>query len=301
MIKRNALAPVVEFTDQAAGTVRYLEHGSPSKRIHWHLHDDYELHLIVRTQGKVFVGDYLGPFRPGQLILTGPGLPHNWITTTNEAVDIRDMVLHFSPTVMTSAMQALPELIELKPMLERSRSGLEFEGIDLGQMKRRFQLIRDAQRLERLHLFLELMHELSRWPNYRLLSTVQVVSAANEHAQKKVSAVIDYVMEHYAQPITLNDAAQLVNMTDTYFSRFFRQSTGHRFVDLVNRVRISRACSLLVETDQNITTICYTVGFNNVANFNRRFQELKGVTPRTYRKTATVREVEAGSLPMPTR
>lgn len=290
MTKRAAVAPVVEFTDQGAGTVRYLEHGSPSERIHWHLHDDYELHLIVATSGKVFVGDYLGQFGPGQLILTGPRLPHNWITTSNEAVDIRDMVFQFSPTVMNSAMQLLPELTELKPMLERARSGLQFEGVDLHRMKHRFRAIRDAQRMERLNLFLDLMLELSRWSNYRLLSTVQVTSPANEHAQQKVSAVIDYVMEHYAQPISLSDAAHLVNMTDTYFSKFFRQSTGHRFVDLVNRVRISRACSLLVESDQNITTICYTVGFNNVANFNRRFQELKGVTPRSYRKEASERD-----------
>ncbi|MEL0615161.1 helix-turn-helix domain-containing protein, partial [Marinomonas arenicola] len=51
----------------------------------------------------------------------------------------------------------------------------------------------------------------------------------------------------------------------------------------VNRVRISRACNLLTETDKQIANICFQVGFNNVANINRRYQELKGVTARDFR------------------
>jgi len=55
----------------------------------------------------------------------------------------------------------------------------------------------------------------------------------------------------------------------------FRRATGNTFVDFVNRVRINRACQLLMESDRYITHICYEVGFNNVANFNRRFLEIK--------------------------
>jgi AraC-like DNA-binding protein len=54
----------------------------------------------------------------------------------------------------------------------------------------------------------------------------------------------------------------------------------------VNRVRINRACQLLMSSDRYITNICYDVGFNTVANFNRRFQEIKGVTPSEFRKQA---------------
>lgn len=283
------LAPEVEITDQSESTVRYLEHGTPSDRIHWHVHEDYELHLIVATSGKVFIGDYIGPFNPGQLILTGPRLPHNWVSHNGSAAELRDMVLHFRPNVVNNAMQAIPELAELKPMLERARSGVEFLGIDLQETQRKMARIRDAKRMEQLSLFLSLMQELVSWRDYRLLSTVQVTSTATENTQRKINAVIEYVMENHSRPLTLSEVSSHVNMSETYFSKFFRQATGHRFVDLVNRVRISRACSLLVETDQYVTTICYTVGFNNVANFNRRFQELKGVTPRGYRKMAGVR------------
>ncbi len=46
----------------------------------WHFHEEYELHLITATSGKAFVGDWIGPFQPGHLVLCGPRLPHNWIS-----------------------------------------------------------------------------------------------------------------------------------------------------------------------------------------------------------------------------
>ena len=75
-------------------------------------------------------------------------------------------------------------------------------------------------------------------------------------------------------------------MSESRFSRFFRRATGNTFTDFVNRVRVNRACQLLMETDRQVTHICYEVGFNNVANFNRRFLEIKGMTPSEFRRQA---------------
>ena len=63
-----------------AGLVRCLAHGFPTPLARWHFHDEYELHLITATSGKAFVGDWIGPFQPGHLVLCGPRLPHNWIS-----------------------------------------------------------------------------------------------------------------------------------------------------------------------------------------------------------------------------
>ena len=72
----------------------------PNPLVRWHYHEEYELHLIVATRGKVFVGDYIGQFEPGHLVLTGPRLPHNWISTDvpEPGVALRDMVLQFPET-----------------------------------------------------------------------------------------------------------------------------------------------------------------------------------------------------------
>jgi len=287
-IKRNT--PEYELVEGEIETIRYLEHGYPSDLIRWHAHDDYELHFIVATSGKVFVGDYIGNYKPGQLILTGPRLPHNWICQSNEPpTDTRDMVIRFDHESFAQGMKIIPELSEVLPMLLRAKSGLEFLGEDPDYLQTTFAAIRDTSGLERLTLTLPLLKKLSQSQNYRLLSTVQIDLKSNENLQRKINTVVDYVTQHYNQDICLSDASNLVSMSDSHFSRFFRKATGNRFTEFLNRVRISRACNLLTETDQQIVDICFQVGFKNVANFNRRFHELKGVTPRDFRSQSSNR------------
>lgn len=286
--KRNT--PEYELVDNGIETIRYLEHGYPSDLIRWHAHDDYELHFMVATSGKVFVGDYIGNYDPGQLILTGPRLPHNWICQNNQdPVQVRDMVIRFDHESFSNGMKIIPELAEILPMLLRAKSGIEFFDIELDDLKETFGSVRDSTGLQRVIKSLPLLKRLAQSQNYRLLSTVQIDLKSNEALQSKVNTVVDYVSQNYSQDISLSNAASLINMSDSHFSRFFRKATGNRFIEFVNRVRISRACNLLTETDQQIANICFQVGFNNVANFNRRFHELKGVTPRDFRSQSSKR------------
>ena len=75
-----ARSPSLGYEAPETGLVRCLAHGFPSPLVRWHFHEDYELHLITETSGKAFVGDWIGPFQPGHLVLCGPRLPHNWIS-----------------------------------------------------------------------------------------------------------------------------------------------------------------------------------------------------------------------------
>ena len=73
--------PSYELMDDHEGhSLIYRQHGFPSPLVRWHFHKEYELHLIVASSGKVFIGDYIGNFSANTLFLTGPGLPHNWIS-----------------------------------------------------------------------------------------------------------------------------------------------------------------------------------------------------------------------------
>jgi AraC-like DNA-binding protein len=270
-------------------TIRYQDHGYPCELIRWHAHDDYELHFIVATSGKVFVGDFIGNYSPGQLILTGPRLPHNWICQNDqEDVEVRDMLIRFDHESFSNGMKIIPELAEILPMLAKAKSGIEFFDFDQDYLIDIFQKIRDSSGLSRLIVALPLLQKLAKTPSYRLLSTVQIDLKSNETLQRKINTVVDHVTQNYNQDITLSSVAGLIGMSDSHFSRFFKKATGNRFIEFVNRVRISRACSLLTETDQQIATICFQVGFNNVANFNRRFHELKGVTPRDFRTQSNI-------------
>jgi len=267
------------------GFIRCLEHGAPNPLIRWHYHEEYELHLITETSGKVFVGDYIGRFKPGNLVLTGPRLPHNWISTeiAEGGVEIRDRVLQFPDEPLRQASELIPELREAFPLLERAKHGIEFNGMsDIANES--MDRILQSSGLERFSIFLRLLSKLSQHQDYRLLSSVQLQSFDDDASLHQISEVVDYMTANYATPFTMSEIAERIGMTESRFSRYFRRATGNTFTDFVNHLRINRACQLLMETEQYISTICYNVGFNNVANFNRRFMEIKGMTPSEFRK-----------------
>ena len=116
---------------EETGLVRCLAHGFPSPLVRWHFHDEYELHLITETSGKAFIGDWIGPFQPGHLVLCGPRLPHNWISldVPEGGAAGRDRVIQFRHEPIERAAEEIPELREVLQLLERSRHGIEFFGL----------------------------------------------------------------------------------------------------------------------------------------------------------------------------
>lgn len=272
------------------GFVRCLSHGFPTPLARWHYHDEYELHLITATSGKVFVGDWIGPFQPGHVVLTGPRLPHNWLSldTPEGGVSQRDLVIQFPHEPLLQSAHLIPELAELQPMLERARHGVEFFGV--GELtERHWHRVKDARGLRRLTAFFELMSDLAACTDYRLLSSVQLQSSGDDASIDQIHVLVTRITDHLSDNHSAAALAAEFGMSESRFSRFFRKATGNTFTDFVNRLRISRACQLLMDTDQQISLICGEVGFNNVANFNRRFLESKGMTPSEFRKQSLTR------------
>lgn len=267
------------------GFVRCLSHGFPTPLARWHYHDEYELHLITATSGKVFVGDWIGPFQPGQLVLTGPRLPHNWVSMDLPVggVALRDLVIQFSHEPLVRASQTIPELQDMLALLDRAKHGIEFFGM-FEVAEAHWHKVKRLRGLRRFSAFCDLLADLAASTDYRLLSNVQLQSNDDPTSLVQIDAVVSRITEHLTDPHSAASVAIELGMSESQFSRFFRRATGNTFTDFVNRVRISRACQLLMDTDQQITHICYGVGFNNVANFNRRFLEIKGTTPSRFRR-----------------
>ncbi|WP_087023969.1 helix-turn-helix domain-containing protein [Thaumasiovibrio subtropicus] len=277
--------PVWEFS-QLDESVLYLEHGVPHQRIHWHVHEQYELHLITKTSGKVMIGNHLGPFSPGHLTLVGPWLPHNWESQLqpDEHYPLRDMVIQFMPDLFNAASRTFPELQKFIPLIEQAKMGVEFLDVPLEVAEQGFRQVKESSGVTRIIHFLSLMEYLHQH-NTRILSNMPASEMKDASTtQHRISEVINYVMEHYQAPIKLKTIADQLGMTESYFSRFFHQSSGHRFTDFVNRVRVQRACVLLTESDTTIAEISLKVGFQNLTNFSRHFRRIKGISPLAYRK-----------------
>ena len=269
------------------GWVRCLAHGFPSPLARWHCHDEYELHLIIGTSGKAFVGDWIGPFQPGHLVLCGPRLPHNWISldAPESGVAERDLVIQFRRDPFEKAARDIPELASTEQLLERARHGIEFFGLSQ-RAREHWDHVKGAKGLRRLAAFFEYLSDLADCTDYRLLSSVQIKGTAAEAETDLINLIVSRITDDVAEPISMAVVAADLGMSESRLSRFFRRATGNSFTDFVNRVRINNACHLLMQTDHFVTDICYQAGFNNVANFNRRFLEIKGMTPSEFRRQA---------------
>jgi len=273
------------------GFVRCLKHGFPTELDRWHFHDEYELHLITQTTGKAFVGDWIGPFSPGHLVLCGPRLPHNWVSIDTPAggVSERDFVIQFDHAPIAAAAAHLPELADLLPLLERSKHGIEFFGLGDAALEHWYR-VKAGKGTARIAAFFDFLALLVSCSDYRLLSNVQLQGAANdEPGMDMINEIVNRITDNLTEPLSMAEAAAQLGMPETRFSRFFRKATGNSYTDFVNRIRIHRACHLLMETEKLVADICYEVGFNNVANFNRRFLEAKGMTPSEFRRQSVRR------------
>ena len=280
--------PQFEVVDRSNRSIRYLEHGWPTDLCRWHAHEEYELHLIVETRGKAFVGNFIGNFEPGSLFLTGPNLPHNWVTdsVSSEKIEIRDMLVQFSQKSFEKLAEGFPEFSGIRKMLDLAASGILSKGFNATFARGHMEAIRDNIGPERILAFIRFLVRLNEHAEKVTLSETKLVNADGNSKYARIGNIIDHILENFNDDLNAVDTAEMAGMSLTTFGRNFSSVTGHSFVEFVNRVRIGQACGMLYASDDQVTSICFDVGFKNVANFNRHFLKIKGMTPSVYRETA---------------
>ncbi|WP_122417479.1 AraC family transcriptional regulator [Pseudomonas viridiflava] len=267
---------------------RWYEHDYPYPLARWNHHPEFEIHLIRRGSGKLVAGDYIGGFEAGHVALIGPDLPHDWIgdLAPGEHLPGRDVVLQFDGAALLALRKTLPELGELQRLFEQARRGLEFSGATAVQAARLMEDIGTAQGLERLILFLQLINTLVKAPSQEahLLASSCYAPTLDARSAERINKAFDYLLSELTNDIRLSVIAQRLEMTDPGFSRFFKRNTGHGFIDLMRKLRIQRACRLLLQSDMSVSDICFEVGYANLSNFNRHFRVETGQTPSDYRR-----------------
>lgn len=260
-------------------------HGYPYRTVRWHFHPEYEIHLITATTGKYFVGDHIGNFAPGNLVLVGSNLPHNWVSTVTpgERVDERCLVVQFDTDFIERANTVFPELKRVESLLDASRWGLLFSPKTGAAAEPIMREMLGAQGIRRVTLFLTLVDLLVRSADPIKLASAAYRADPAHYAETRINHVLSFIGRNLSQELRETELAELAGQSASAFSRYFRRHTGVPFVQYVNRLRINLACQLLMSGELNITDICYQVGFNNLSNFNRQFLALKGTSPSRWR------------------
>ncbi|MDQ0014038.1 AraC-like DNA-binding protein [Variovorax boronicumulans] len=252
---------------------------------------EHELHLIGAAPARLRVGNGIDEethrFAPGTVVLLGPRLPHSLAfehRPMHGAGNAGSLVLRFGDEPLRRGMELFPELRDAAPLLARARQGVQFVGLNEGIVSR-LRRIEMLQGLARFAEFTVLLNELSQWSEYRLLADAAFTddSLGEPGAATRIHKALDHIRDNYAEELSLAEVGAVVGMRENAFSRSFRRATGQTFTDFVIGLRVARACRLLASTRQQVSSICYEVGFNNISNFNRHFRRIKGMTPGEFR------------------
>lgn len=128
--------------------------------------------------------------------------------------------------------------------------------------------------------------ELKEWfiKRYQKLYQCLLRVCAYMHYNENTKKAIDYIEEFYHRNISLCDIAKAININSSYLSRLFKTDAGLNITDYLNKTRVEKATSLIIEGKHPLKEISYKVGIQNYNYFFRLFKKFIGVTPNEYKK-----------------
>ncbi|MDE1191295.1 MAG: AraC family transcriptional regulator [Arachidicoccus sp.] len=252
-----------------------------SKDFEWqyHYHPEYELVYIKEGSGARHVGNHIGRYRHGDLILIGSNLPHSGFGL--HATDPHEeIVLQVNSSVLPLHLTEMEPVAEL---FDRSKYGISFS-------KKIHKIIGDAlyamideSPAQRYLSMLKIFQNLAHAEEYYLLNKNIVNSESIKKHKARLQKVFTYVEKYFNEEIEIENVAQIAGLSVPAFCNFFKKTTQITFTAFVNHYRVQQACKLLLE-DKTIAEVSYNCGFNNVTYFNKIFKNVMNKTPTEYLK-----------------
>ena len=248
-----------------------------------------EMLLIFVLEGQMSLRYQENEYRMNQedLILINPGLSYE-IKSAKNAIYA---VASFSMRLMADILKRRDMIFCCNSVVDEGHSYQDLRDIF-------FQLT--AEYVAKAHstdcfldsLMLRLLDCLAE--NYRISDSS--VKAYETETDSRMREIMQYILAHLDQDISLNELAEQMYVSTSTLSRIFKKSTGVYFADYVMQLRVKTALGLLRHSDQNMTQIAMVSGFNNSASFNRAFKKMMGVTPSEYREEYVSKALEADAL-----
>ena len=261
---------------------RRLTDGIPFQ---WHHHPEYELTLTLNSRGLRFVGDDVGEYDDGDLVLLGSNLPHTW--ASRQAIR-RDephvaLVLWFDPAWAETLTSGFEEFRDVKDLLARARRGVHFPASVTNALREQYEALFEQPPVDRLLGLLALLSRLAFERDGRPLASELFRPSHPVDNRDQIDRVLSHIHAHYAHSLSLRDLADVAALSESGLHRMFQKHVRTHVSDYIARIRIGDACARLAGTDQPVAFIAEAVGYGTLANFNRQFKRSTSLTPREYR------------------
>ena len=252
-------------------------------------HPEIEIMYIVHGSGTRFVGDSIGRFGPGELVLIGQNVPHLWYSDEKyrqESSNIFTEVIYilFKTEIFGEQFWNLSESKSILKLIQLSQRGIKLTGKTRIEVSSFMRAISSSVGFNRITLLLSILEIIASQKDYQVLASPIVQNTINESDSERLNKVYKYVINNFQQQITLEKVASIASLSTSSFCRYFKRRTNKTFIQLLNEIRISHACRLLAEEDFPVAKICFICGYDNVSYFIRQFRGIIGLTPLSYKK-----------------
>ena len=254
-----------------------------------HCHDIMELNFVENGAGaRRVVGDSSEVIGDYELtLITSSDLEHVWEQHECHSDDIHEVTIHFFVDFEDehSIFHTNPYK-SIYNMMMRAKRGLAFSMPAIMAVYHR--LARLPSMTDKFYMaqeLLSILYELSKFDDAHELSSSTFAKVDVSSESRRVLKVKDFINTHISDSLRLEQLADLVGMTPTAFSRFFKLRTGKNLSEYIIDIRLGLAARRLVDTADSVSEICWSCGFNNLSNFNRLFRSRKGCNPTEFRES----------------
>ena len=255
-----------------------LDHDNAKFDYPIHCHSEFEINLVLHTSGTRIIGSTKGEFTDIDLILVAPYIPHVW---KSELTENRVVTIQFSGEMLNFPIILTKQFHNIRELLTSVESAARFKVSENDEIVSEILSLSAIKGFRSTTRFLEILDSLAGTPHEM---TGGINDEMRQSKSRRIAKVLAYTEKNMGRPIKLSEVSNLINMSDSAFSHFFRQHTALSYVTYLNGMRITKACRLLENTMMSVSEICYECGFNNKSNFNRIFFKAKKMTPTDYRK-----------------
>lgn len=267
----------VETEDRIPARIYYGGTGRDQLRypLHWHHNLEFDLVLEGCICGRIS-GKPMEVCQ-GEIFFVNSGELHETDASGSEVM--RSVTILLSDELLREYCADLDEW-----RFEIEKGSRQQEQI-AALIQRCAEIYQDKQEYYELELSIELRRICGiLLRECRVRKENQESASAVRRSTKRVKKAISYMEQNYDNVLSIRDMADVMGMTPTYFSRFFRQSTGQTFHSYLTWIRLRHAQQQLLGDDVTVTELALNNGFPNVKSFIRAFHEAYGTTPARYRR-----------------
>jgi AraC-like DNA-binding protein len=257
-----------------------------------HQHPEWQLTLIKKGKGNLMVGDYLGRFEPGDMFLFSANIPHVF-RSDSEYFDFSTdkyslgFSLYFDFQALGESLLELEEFSGLLQWQQHIKGCYRIVRETKSKILETLNDIAEKEGLNKILAALNTLNYLQKRENLLLLNKLIPHKDYTETEGKRMGKVMSYILSESRHTISLQEVADIANLSKEAFCRFFKERTGKTFTEFLSQVRIHQACQLLQDSDMSISQIAFQCGFQNLSYFNRTFKKYQGETPKDNRRRMT--------------